>query len=165
MKIEIKSWKSGSVLFEFEKENNTINDTVIEAIKAKADLSYANLSYADLSYAETDKRYIQISCIGSAKRMTTFCFDDDKITCGCFSGTLDEFEAQVKKVHVNSEQYMKEYIGVDTLDELLIPEVHGYSESFWEDVQVLHDGEYFWTDKGLSAVGEIKVRKLTEKYE
>ena len=51
IKIQIKSiW--GSVLFEYEKENNTIKDTLIEALKKSADLSGADLSDADLSDAD-----------------------------------------------------------------------------------------------------------------
>ena len=125
IKIQIKSI-FGSVLFEFEKENNTIKDTVEHAVKEKADLSsadlryadlrsadlrYADLSSADLRSAKTDKRYIQVSCIGSAKRMTTYCFEDDTIWCGCFRGTLDEFEAKVISIHSANDQYLKEYVG------------------------------------------------------
>ena len=138
IKIEIKSI-FGKVLFSYEKENNTIAATVKEAIKSSADLSYANLRYADLSYADlryanlssadlryanlssanlssakTDKRYIQIGCIGSAKRMTTYCFDDNIIWCGCFTGNLDQFEKQVKETHANNEQHLKEYLGAIT---------------------------------------------------
>ena len=46
-KIEIKS-VFGSVLFELEKEDNTIRDTLIEAIKSSANLRGANLRSADL---------------------------------------------------------------------------------------------------------------------
>jgi len=76
-----------------------------------ADLSYANLSSANLSYADLDKRYIQIACIGSRKGMTTYCFEDDIIWCGCYKGTLDEFEGEVNKTHANNEKYRKEYLG------------------------------------------------------
>ena len=160
IKIQIKSI-FGNVLFEYEKESNTIKQTVLEAIKSGADLSgadlryadlrFADLRYADLSYAnliganlsganlrganlsganlsdanlsganlsdanlsgaKTEKRYIQISCIGSAKRMTTYCFDDDIIWCGCFKGTLESFEQKVKETHSDNEQYLKEYLG------------------------------------------------------
>jgi len=150
IKIQIKSI-FGNVLFEYEKESNTIKQTVLEAIKSGADLSgadligadlrfadlsganlsYANLSDANLRFADliganlsgadliganlsdakTDKRYIQISCIGSAKRMTTYCFDDDIIWCGCFKGTLESFEQKVKETHSDNEQYLKEYLG------------------------------------------------------
>ena len=47
-KIQIKSiW--GNVLFEYEKEDNTIKDTLKEAIKAKANLSGSDLSGSNLS--------------------------------------------------------------------------------------------------------------------
>jgi len=50
-KIEIKSiW--GNVLFEFEKENNTIKDTLIEANLSGADLRGADLRGADLRGAD-----------------------------------------------------------------------------------------------------------------
>ena len=91
-----------------------------------ANLSYANLSYADLfnadlfnadlfnadlSYAKTTKRYIQVTCIGSRKGTTTYCFEDDLIVCGCFKGTLKEFETKVKVTHKDNKQYLKEYMG------------------------------------------------------
>ena len=49
-KIEIKS-VFGELLFELEKENNSIKDTLMEAIKRGANLSGANLSGANLSGA------------------------------------------------------------------------------------------------------------------
>ena len=49
-KIQIKSI-FGKILFEHEKENNTIKDSVIEAVKSRANLSGANLSDANLSDA------------------------------------------------------------------------------------------------------------------
>ena len=48
--IQIKSiW--GDVLFEYSKKDNTIKDTLIEAIHQRADISEADLSEADLSEA------------------------------------------------------------------------------------------------------------------
>jgi hypothetical protein len=121
-KITIKHRYSGEILFEFEC--TTILECLSEAIKQKAslhyanlsnaDLSFANLRYADLSNAATDKRYIQISCIGSRKRMTTYCFEDNKIWCGCFTGTLEEFEASVNKTHKDNAQWLKEYTNAIT---------------------------------------------------
>ena len=49
-KIEIKS-VFGELLFELEKENNSIKDTLMEAIKRGADLRRADLRRADLSGA------------------------------------------------------------------------------------------------------------------
>jgi hypothetical protein len=90
------------------------NADLSNADLSNADLSFANLSYADLSNAATDKRYIQISCIGSRKRMTTYCFEDNKIWCGCFTGTLEEFEASVNKTHKDNAKWLKEYSGFIT---------------------------------------------------
>ena len=52
IKIQIKSRYFGSVLFEYEKENNTIKDTLIEAVKKGADLRGAYLRGADLRGAD-----------------------------------------------------------------------------------------------------------------
>ena len=110
IKLQIKNI-FGKLLFEYECEDNTIKKTVTEAIKNSANLRSADLSYVNLSYAKTDKRYIQISCIGSEKRMTTYCFENDKIWCCCFTGTLKDFEKQVQKTHKHNENHLKEYIG------------------------------------------------------
>jgi DNA-directed RNA polymerase subunit L len=48
LKIEIKNRWTRNVLFEYEKENNTIKDTLVEAIKQGVDLRGANLEGADL---------------------------------------------------------------------------------------------------------------------
>ena len=56
IKFEIKNRWTGEVLFEYEKENNNIKDTVVEAVKSGAylggaDLRDANLGGADLGDA------------------------------------------------------------------------------------------------------------------
>ena len=51
VKIEIKSWFSGDVLFEYESDNATMKKAVEAAIDDNANLSGANLSGADLSGA------------------------------------------------------------------------------------------------------------------
>ena len=84
-----------------------------------ADLSFADLRSADLRFADLDKRYIQVTCIGSRKGMTTYCFDDDIVWCGCFKGTLKEFETKVKETHKDNKQYLAEYLGfIKYLEEL-----------------------------------------------
>lgn len=56
VKIEIKNRWTGLVLFEYEKENNTLKDTLEEAIKNRANLSEADLrgAYIYLSDYEID---------------------------------------------------------------------------------------------------------------
>ena len=48
MKIEIKNRLTDDVIFSYEKENNTIKDTVEEAIRVYTNLEYANLKCANL---------------------------------------------------------------------------------------------------------------------
>lgn len=48
IKIEIRNRWTGSVVFEYTKEGNTITETVLEAIRRGADLCGANLYGADL---------------------------------------------------------------------------------------------------------------------
>ena len=58
VKIQIKS-VFGNVLFEYEKENNTIKDTLVEAVKRGADLSGADLRGAYLSGAYLSGAYLR----------------------------------------------------------------------------------------------------------
>ena len=48
IKIEINHWLTGSILFSFEKENNTVKETLIEAVGKGADLRGADLQGAYL---------------------------------------------------------------------------------------------------------------------
>ena len=48
IKIEIKNKRTGLVLFEYEKENNTIKDTIEKAVERGANLTGANLTGAYL---------------------------------------------------------------------------------------------------------------------
>ena len=44
--------------------------------------------------------------------MTTYCFEDDLIICGCFKGTLKEFKEKVLETYPDKKsQYHKEYLG------------------------------------------------------
>ena len=52
IKIEIRNRWTGSVVFEYTKEGNTITETVLEAIRRGANLSDADLSDADLRCAD-----------------------------------------------------------------------------------------------------------------
>ena len=57
IKIEIKS-VFGKVLFALEKENNTIKDTLEEAVRNNANLEYANLKNASLRNANLENAYL-----------------------------------------------------------------------------------------------------------
>ena len=67
VKIEIKNRWTGSILFEYEKEDNTINDTVMEAVKNDADLRGADLRGADLRCAYLGGAYLGGADLGGAE--------------------------------------------------------------------------------------------------
>ena len=54
VKIEIKSWFSGDVLFEYESDNATMKKAVEAAIDDNADLSGADLSGAAIYYSDNN---------------------------------------------------------------------------------------------------------------
>ena len=61
-------------------------------------------------YGDTD--YLCFKGLGSYNRNTTFfkCKDGHiHVSCGCFSGNLEEFETKVKETHGDSK-YGKEYL-------------------------------------------------------
>jgi len=101
-KIEIKNIFTGSILFEYLKENNTIKDTIIEAIKSGAYLSGANLSGAYLSGAN-----LSGADLSGIKVLKTIVFtglytyiampiisQDNKhyIKLGCYTRLVEEWE-------------------------------------------------------------------------
>ena len=59
VKIEIKNRWTGSVLFEYEKENNTIKDTVEKAVRDGANLAGAYLAEVDLEEANLKGAYLE----------------------------------------------------------------------------------------------------------
>lgn len=73
-KIEIKHRITGEVLFEYEKENNTIKDTLMEAIKKGAYLHGADLCYRNLRGANLcDADLYGVDLSGSDLRGANLC--------------------------------------------------------------------------------------------
>ena len=69
IKIQIKNRWTGSVLFEYEKENNTIKYTLTEAVKSGADLGGAYLRDADLRGADLRGAYLGDAYLGGAENI------------------------------------------------------------------------------------------------
>lgn len=65
----------------------------------------------NLGSIRTDKKYIQVTCIGSIKNFITYCFDDDIIFCDCFEYSLNDFEQKCIENHKDNPKYLKEYLG------------------------------------------------------
>ena len=71
--------------------------------------------YKKILYIESrsvDPRF-EIDRIGSRKGCTYFfkTVNEIYVRCGCFFGTITEFENKVNETHANNEQYRKEYSG------------------------------------------------------
>ena len=118
IKIQIKNRWTGSVMFKYEKEGNTIKDTLIEAVKRGADLEGADLRGADLRGADLEdwgklQDILITGPLGSRKAYTT-CYKTDKgvfVQCGCFRGTLDEFVAKVKQTY-DGNNHERDYLAL-----------------------------------------------------
>ena len=66
VKIEIKSWFSGDVLFEYESDNATMKKAVEAAVDDNANLSGANLSGANLSGADLSGADLSVADLSDA---------------------------------------------------------------------------------------------------
>ena len=122
IKIEFASWACKAAL---EIEAGNIKEAVEKAVKDGASLDGASLRHASLDGASLDgaslrhaslvgakhnskelwktRPVLQLGCCGSVGRSTLVMFYADKsepmIYCGCFSGTIEEFEAKIHKQH------------------------------------------------------------------
>ena len=117
MKLEIKHYISGSVLFSLETKSLKL--TLEAAVEAKTDLTGADLTGADLrgayltgAYlrgAGDEKieilRYLNIGPIGSRLSYLNVFFTKKGVFThtGCFRGTLEEFEAKAQREHGDNE--------------------------------------------------------------
>ena len=124
-------------------EGTDLEGTNLEGTDLKgADLSHANLSgailiganlsYADLSEAsligakfyltnlyKSKGDFVSVGNIGSRNDTTHYFYKDNRIICGCFSGTMKDFEEKVKESYGEYEVEYKEYIiAIDTLKRL-----------------------------------------------
>ena len=112
IKIEFKSWLGKAAL---EIEAGSTKEAVEKAVKDGANLYGANLDGANLRCANlrcakhNDKKLwqvrpiLQLGCCGSCDRITTIIFYADKsepmVYCGCFSGTIEQFEEKIHETH------------------------------------------------------------------
>ena len=92
-----------------------------------SDLSCADLSRLDLSKTKfyltklykTKGNFVGVENIGSRNDTTHYFYNDNRIICGCFDGTMKEFEYKVKETYEeNSKEYKQYMIAIDTLKKL-----------------------------------------------
>ena len=62
--------------------------------------------------SETTLRFLKIDRIGSRLGCTYFfkTATDIYVRCGCFFGTIADFEKKVNETHARNKKYRKEYI-------------------------------------------------------
>ena len=77
-----------------------------------ANLRCANLYGANLDGAKNYKPFLSVGPIGSRRGYTTIYLQEDRIVCGCFNGTLGEFEAAVRRTHAGNPVHLGGYLGV-----------------------------------------------------
>jgi uncharacterized protein YjbI with pentapeptide repeats len=128
MKIEIKHWLSGKIIFSHDCENNTWRLTVEAAVNGNISLDGASLDGARLVGARLDgarlvgarlvgarldngekivpfkkceKPVFQIGGLGSAFRYLVAYLTEDgiRLRTGCFFGSIAQFEAKLKETH------------------------------------------------------------------
>ncbi len=50
-------------------------------------------------------------------------------------------------------------------EEYFFEKYKGFNRSFWTELQLLHDGKQYWTNKGLSDYGEKEVSRIRKLIE
>ena len=117
-----------------------------------------NLKFENI--ADVVVEVLKIDRIGSRKGCTYFFKTKSEIyvRCGCFFGTISEFEAKVLTTHANNEKYKSQYIGAI----LYAKNVLGYSVESDKN-----DGQLF--EKEISEMSETvealrKARNLLQRY-
>ena len=84
------------------------------AYLAGAYLAGAYLAGAYLAGARGFEPFVCVGPIGSRQAYTTVYLYQDKVSCGCFTGTLAQFEAKVQKTHAANPLHLAEYTGLIT---------------------------------------------------
>ena len=95
------------------------------AILSAADLSHADLSGADLSWLNTINVIgLDVICVqlntSDKNRQVQYYVQLDKVTAGCFMGTLDELKKEVDENHHKDSVIYKRYqIAFKTIEDIL----------------------------------------------
>jgi len=76
----------------------------------RANLTRADLTGADLTRADGVGHFVEVGPIGSRNDRTRYTPSTGQVACGCFRGSLDEFEAAVLKTHVEGTEYRRQYL-------------------------------------------------------
>ena len=91
---------------------NLAGANLADACLDGANLVRANIASAYMGGAKGFKPFVCVNPIRSKLSTTTVFLTEDKIQCGCFDGTLEAFEAKVRKTHADNPLHLAEYLGL-----------------------------------------------------
>lgn len=74
-------------------------------LNGNSEVERADLTNAYLRDAYLTDKFYYIGNIGSRNSQTTVNLTKNIAWCGCFTGTMEEFEEKVKKTHINNNYY------------------------------------------------------------
>ena len=107
VKFEIKNRYTGSVLFEYEKEDNTLKETVEQAIKEGADLRGANLGGANLGGADLEGANLEGADLRGADLEGAYIYVCDSDDALVIKDEVEKFEKnagiKITKTYVNHD--------------------------------------------------------------
>lgn len=99
---------------------------------------------------------------------------------GCYYHTEDGRNCAVARCLVNAQEVedyvvtncdglasartLHERLGEEKFQNLFKEDYKNHDYKFWQDLQVLHDNNFYWNEKGLSIDGTIEYEKLKTKY-
>lgn len=124
-----ENWLNG---LEGGEKANLSGEDLNYADLSKVDLRYADLRYADLTETNLTNAkfyltnlykakgdFVGVEKIGSRNDTTHYFYKDNRVICGCFDGTMKQFEEKVKETYGENDKEYKEYmIAIRTLKEL-----------------------------------------------
>jgi len=56
-----------------------------------------------------------------------------------------------------------EFKGIGGLEGALLKKYQGFTLDFWNEIQGLHDGEYYWDMEGLTGSGYVEVERIKKR--
>lgn len=82
-----------------------------------SDLSKTKFYLTNLYKTKGD--FVGVENIGSRNDTTHYFYNDNRIICGFFDGTMKKFEDKIKEIYKeNSKEYKQYMIAIDTLKKL-----------------------------------------------
>ena len=147
IKLQIKSRWNNNVLFEYEKEDNTIKDTLEKAIKEGAYLYGANLKGANLEGAYLEGAYLEGAYLEGANLKGAYLYITDNNLEEISEGNeaIKEFE---KQTNIN---ILKTYIN----KHILSP----YYLTYWKNGLIIDEYEIVENKK---EVKEMTIAQISE---